>query len=278
MKLNELKNDVAMLGFESEIKDTDCFISSANRAIEMIYTDRPVSASVTIAVSLPKISYHKDFIVHCGGEDVVIPVTGKAVYFRSSGKGECIITDSTGGNLIYLKDDLQTSTAVIMGDAVIKLTGDYHYTVSDLTVYSELYSKTITDIKPYYSVNELDMNDYVSNFKSFESTVKDSNGVPVAGCVLHDGKITLPHGYTGNIRVSYYRTPTPIDADDENIKLDISEEVRPLLSILTASFMWLDDDSAKAQYYMNLYREAMASIKRYSKINMDTEYRVNGWA
>jgi hypothetical protein len=51
-----------------------------------------------------------------------------------------------------------------------------------------------------------------------------------------------------------------------------------MLPLLTAAFMWLDDDAGKAQYYMSLYRDLVANTKRYSSNKIDTVYRVNGWA
>ena len=49
MTLNELKNDVASLGFEEYVEDENCFIASANRALSLIYTDRPVSKTIRIS-------------------------------------------------------------------------------------------------------------------------------------------------------------------------------------------------------------------------------------
>ena len=51
-----------------------------------------------------------------------------------------------------------------------------------------------------------------------------------------------------------------------------------MLPLLTASFMWLDDDAAKAQYYMSLYRDMVTNVKRFQTSKIDAEYRVNGWA
>jgi hypothetical protein len=42
--------------------------------------------------------------------------------------------------------------------------------------------------------------------------------------------------------------------------------------------MWLDDDVQKAQYYMSLYRDLVANVKRYSTNKIDAKYSVNGWA
>lgn len=53
--------------------------------------------------------------------------------------------------------------------------------------------------------------------------------------------------------------PKKIDentAEDE--ELDIKEELVPLLQLLTAYFVWLDDDERKAVMYYNLYQEQLS--------------------
>ena len=79
MTLNELKNDVARLGFESYIEDEDCFIASANRALSLIYVDRPVSKTTTISLRGPKINVKHEFIEHHSGEVITIPYTGISI-------------------------------------------------------------------------------------------------------------------------------------------------------------------------------------------------------
>jgi hypothetical protein len=95
---------------------------------------------------------------------------------------------------------------------------------------------------------------------------------------LIDGKIIVPYNYRKDLYLTYYRSPKRLDASSMDAEIDISEECLPMLPLLTASFMWLDDDTAKAQYYMTLYRDMVANVKRYSTNKIDTEYRVNGWA
>lgn len=47
------------------------------------------------------------------------------------------------------------------------------------------------------------------------------------------------------------------DATDDT-ELDIEEEKTPLLQLLTAYFVWLDDDERKAVMYYNLYNEQLS--------------------
>ncbi len=278
MNINDLKKEVAGLGFESDIEDHDCFIASANRALDMIYTDKPAAVDVKLSAEHPSISFHKSYIEHHAGEELTFKVNGKGLYFRSSGVGECHISASNGGSIILFEFSNQMSKAMLRGDATLTFCGDYYYTVSDLTVFGEVLGASILGIPSYTDIGVIDMTEQVPDFKCFASPVRDDSGEVISSAVLRDGRIILPDGFRGNVNITYCKAPSRINPDDENIAIDIPEDTRPLLPLLTAAFMWLDDDPSKAQYYMNLYREYMAGIRRYSSTNIDTEYRVNGWA
>ena len=278
MTLNELKNDVAKLGFESYVEDEDCFIASATRALSLIYIDRPVSKSAVITFSGPRVNFAKEFIEHRSGEVISFPITGKAISFRTKGTGECVITDDTGSSNVQLTADRQLVRQFLRGDATITFSGNYYFTVSNLAVFGDLLSNNLIDIPEYTPYRDVNPRDYCDDFRAFSSHPCDKYGNPIESVSLADGRIRAPFDYRGEMYMTYYRTPKSRDKTIPNAALDVSEECAPMLPILTASFMWLDDDAAKAQYYMSLYRDMVANTKRYSINKIDTVYRVNGWA
>jgi hypothetical protein len=95
---------------------------------------------------------------------------------------------------------------------------------------------------------------------------------------MADGMVRAPFDFRGELYLAYYRSPSPINGNNPDELIDVSDECAPMLPLLTASFMWLDDDAAKAQYYMSLYRDMIANVKRYSISKVDAQYSVNGWA
>ncbi len=278
MTLNELKNDVARLGFESYVEDEECFIASANRALSLIYTDRPVTKTAILSFRGPRVNLVRDFIEHPSGSTITIPFFGRSVSFRSSGKGTCTIRDSTGGSAVPLSMDGQLTKQFVSGEGTITLSGDYYFTVSNLAVFDDITGNSLLDIPEYSAYRELSPEDYCDDFRAFFDQPRDKNGDPVDSVVLTDGRIRAPFNFRGELYLTYYRKPSAINAENPNSGVDVSEECAPMLPLLTASFMWLDDDSAKAQYYMSLYRDMAANVKRYSTNKIDTEYRVNGWA
>ena len=61
-------------------------------------------------------------------------------------------------------------------------------------------------------------------------------------------------------------------------EIPIPPDVESLLPLATAAFLYLDDEPTAAEYYMSLYREESAILRRYATRAIDTAYRHNGWA
>ena len=278
MTLNELKNDVARLGFEESVEDEDIFLASANRALSLIYIDRPVSQTASISFSGPNVNVAREYIEHRTGQTITIPFLGRSLSFRSRGRGSCKLKDSTGESLIELAGDNQLTKRFVYGKGEITFYGNYYFTVTNLAVFEDLVGERPTDIPEYMPFVELSPKDWCDNFRAFIDQPRDKFGNANDSVKLIDGRIRAPFDFRGELYLTYYRTPAPIYADDANSIIDISEECAPMLPLLTASFMWLDDDAAKAQYYMSLYRDLVANVKRFSTNKVDAEYRVNGWA
>ena len=277
MTLTELRNDVARLGFESHVEDEECFIASANRALSLIYIDRPVSKTARISFSGPRTTLVREFFEHNSGIDIIIPINGKGISFITSGNGSCTIEDEVGSCYVPLSGKNQVTKQMLHGRGTVTFSGSYYYTVSSLAVYEELKGNRITDVPDYTPYIELDPEDYCDGFRAFSGYPKDSKGRTVKTVELRDGRIRAPFDFRGELFLTYYRTPALISANSPNAKIDVSEECAPMLPLLTASFLWLDDDAAKAQYYMSLYRDLVANVKRYASNRVDTKYNDNGW-
>ena len=130
MTINELKNDVAQLGFERYVEDEECFIASANRALSLIYVDRPVTKTAKLSFKGPRVSTLREFIEHRSGEEITIPFTGKSVSFRSSGTGNCTVRDALGTSYVSLTNDGQLTKMLVKGEGTITFSGDFYFTVT----------------------------------------------------------------------------------------------------------------------------------------------------
>ena len=128
---------------------------------------------------------------------------------------------------------------------------------------------------PYCEINFAEI---YPNFVSFVNQIRGMNGEIIASIVANDGVLYVPRGFSGKILISYQRLPDTALAHEPDLQLDMPRELEHILPLLVASFLWLDDDEAKAQYYLALYRDLMNTVRRYGNRSIDTTYYGNGWA
>ena len=125
---------------------------------------------------------------------------------------------------------------------------------------------------------EIDFTAIYPDFISFVNQIKGLNGEIISSIVANDGILYVPKDLRETVIVSYQRLPSPMLLSDGDVQIDMPRELEHILPLLVASFLWLDDDEAKAQYYMAIYRDLMNNIRRYGNRCIDTTYYGNGWA
>ena len=82
MTLTNIKNEVAALGFETEITINSSFIYSVKRALRTIYTERGETSIIDLYQEPYLPSLYRERIVHRGDNgDTVINVSGAAYAF-----------------------------------------------------------------------------------------------------------------------------------------------------------------------------------------------------
>ena len=128
---------------------------------------------------------------------------------------------------------------------------------------------------PFY---EIDFTRIYPDFVSFVNQIKGMRGEIISSIVASDGILYVPTDFKGSILVTYQRLPETMLAADGDIQIDMPRELEHVLPLLVASFLWLDDDEAKAQYYLAIYRDLMNTVRRYGNKCIDTTYYGNGWA
>ena len=277
MTLNQLKAEVAGLGFEKELEDDEALKICANRALRLIFTERPVRKMLNLSLYEPQILTRVPIICHRDGEEISVELLGRCFSFRAYGKGSYRIKDSDGtregsfcGGGIYVKGFLKDS-------ANISFFGDCFFTIHDLTSFDAKPSEDAEDIPAASNERSINLKKIADDFLAFDGLPKDENGREIKSASLCDGILRLPRSVNGEISLVYRRSPSPITSGDDK-EIDIPAECEELLPLLTASFLWLDDDAEKAQYYMAIYKDAISNIKRFSNSGIDNSYRTNGWA
>ncbi len=270
--------EVAALGFEGEVGDEDIFISSANRALGLIYSDRAVTKEAVISYEAPTVLSYLPSYRHTGGDRTVFKLRGAAYSFKSSGEGFLAVRDGGRTEEIELFGNMIEHRGHLSGEGELTFFGNYSFTVYHLTAFESRKSGDVSDVPIYDGRERLDAGELLADFLSFHTLPHDGTGRAIAGVSVRERYLYLPDGFRGEIYLTYRCAPPHLSLFSGDESLDIPRDIEPLLPLLTAAFMWLDDDSEKAEYYMALYREGMSGVLRYHTREISTDYVTNGWA
>ena len=99
MTLNDIKKEVAHLGFESESAVDSSIESAVRRALSTIYTEHGTRALGRIYQNLPTPTRHISMIVHEPGGEEVITLEDNTYAFVICGTGRFELTDESGAAL-----------------------------------------------------------------------------------------------------------------------------------------------------------------------------------
>ena len=278
MTLQELKNEIAALGFESGIEDTGSFTFAVRRAVATIYTERGIHKTLRIYQRNPKPDLYIPKLVHEAGDSDTLPLKGGAYFFRASGVGRFSVTDEGGASEYQFNSNNATARGYVRGEGELKLYGDLSYTVYDLCHFTELNSYNIADLN-YGTFTEYKLDKIAPDYLGPYDVARNADGKIIDGCSICSGMLSVPYSYEGEIVIKYRCKPL-IDKDtDPDTELGIDSECEHLVPLLAAAYVWLDDDAEKAAYYMSLYRDGMTALKLYSPRCINAKYdNVTGWA
>ena len=279
MTYKDLCADITALGFETEIESEERVLNAVRRALMTIFTERPLYKKLTFFK--PKLSplLRIESITHHGGEECEVKFNGARAYsFKTDGVGRCILKDGSVESVIEFSKTNELHRGFLHGSGTFTFVGEYSYTVYEIRVFSEIYSDDPDKIPSGFGDTEYDMMSFCDDFLAFASLPTDEYGRVISGSSLSGGIMSIPESYSGKINLTYKRAPQRLTGNlDEEIILPYGCEHLPAL--LASSYIWLDDDADKAQYYMSLYREGISAVKYYNREKIDNAYHtVNGWA
>ncbi len=280
MTLQELQNEVLSLMFETEFDDSRAFIAAVNRALATICTEKDRISEMYIYKHKIIPTAKKEHLSHRGGESIKISLNGKAFSLITSGIGTLIIRDGNRERSINFSKNREIIKGFINTGAVeLEFLGEYDYDVFSLCAFDSIRGPQEDDIPADEKSASYDMRRFDASFLSFLDEPRNFKGEKIAGCTVFSSVFKLPLAYEGEIVIKYKRLFKKINDGDLDGTVDISEECEHLLALLIASYLLSDDNSELAMYYMNLYRDGMASVKVYNRGSIHTSYNdVLGWA
>ncbi len=123
------------------------------------------------------------------------------------------------------------------------------------------------------------ISDYIPDFLCASSPPFDAEKNKIDGASILGNTLILPSSRAGDIFFRYKALPDSITGDDLSAKIPLPKRCEHLCSILTAAYIWLDDEEEKATYYMQIYKEEAAKMLYTARRNTNADYHdVTGWA
>ena len=301
MRVSELYGQVAGLGFEKSLEDSDIFYQAANRALLQVNSIRPAVSAYAINHKPMKNLLSSDFLPIERYYDITFEAeAAKAYYFESDGVGVCyieklsasdswdIIGDvpfSSGGGFVSYSGFIKDGGEFVRGRVRLRFSGDYLYSVRCVALYEHIRSDLAEDIPAFEPYSKYDISVLVSDFLTLEDEplVADEEAIKVPSDYnIEGGRVILfPRSAPGCYKVLYRRRPREIEnvgtpSDDEAV-IDLDEELCALMALNMAAYIWADDEPEKAEYYLSLYRERAAEIQARDKKLKPARYVTNGW-
>ena len=285
MRVQELYDQVAGLGFEKSLEDDGWFYQAANRALLQVNYLRPAIGSYVINHKPMKNLVEGGFSPIERSEDLIYEATkAKAYYFQADGNGTVYIEKQAIDNKTWLRIGeialsgarrftayyglILDGTEFVSVPVRLRFTGDYLYSVKCVAMYEHAYSKNKEDVPAYESYTRYDLSALADDFLTLatppitedEEYEKLSDDYDVEGGRV----ILLPYSVTGCFKVLYHRRPKALvnmgAAQDDDTVIDLDDELCSLMPLLVASFIWLEDEPDRSEYFNRLYQSRAAEI------------------
>ncbi len=279
MTLDQLFEEVSALGFDDAAEYDDGFLFFARRAIRQINAEWAEERVARILLPSPKISFTLDRYVHRGGE-VHFELSGAALSFTVCGKGGFTLLDGRGSEITANFDTPHGEyREFLYGGGRLTFFGEYAFSALGITAYETLVSDEKANIPISSGFETVCISAHVRDFGGITAPVTDSRGRTIDGAAVSGDTLTLPCGSPRDVIIRYQRAPILPTMDDGDREIDIPKRCEGMLPLLTAAYLWLDDDPEKAEYYMALYREESERTRRFMPMSISASYGdVTGWA
>lgn len=306
MTVKELYDSVAHLGFETTLENDDRFYFAANRAIIQVNRIRPATSIYKLNhFPLKNLLTDNTFEPVCKDEEALVFACdgAKGYYFECNGNGIANIEKSTDlgetwdiigsvelvsadGRFIAYKGIILDGGEPYSGLVRIRFSGEYIYYVQNVALYGSLIGAGAENVPAYGKYVPYDLASLASDFASFacppivDAQRSKSFVLDIDYFIDGASKILIPASVTGVYDIYYNRKIKPINSTDarETTVIDLDEELCAILPNLIASYVWVEDEPEKAEYYLSLYREQVAEIAMRNKNFSPAVYRnKNGW-
>jgi hypothetical protein len=304
MTVSELYRSVAQLGFEESLEYDDAFYFAANRAVLQINAIRPATRHCILRHRVPenRISGGTLDSVEKIEELCFYADNVKSYYFEADGLGILYIERMDEASSAWVIIDvvefsgksgftpyrgfIKRGGEFVDGRVRMRFAGQYVYSLRGVAMYAHLYSDKVADVPAYEPYTRYDVSAMVPDFLGLASPPIDETEQLKRidhGYDVENGRvILLSREAEGTYKVLYKRQPAVLvdegSPSDDDTVIDLDADLAALMPVLVASYVWMDDEPEKAQYYLALYQEQAAELERRGRNMAPVNYRnVYGW-
>lgn len=279
MTINQLLKETYALGFEDTGEADGGFFFSAARAQRQIFSELAGEVRRSIVISAPSVTYHNEEYLHAPDERREFRFKGFSFSFKFSGRGNMIIEDKSSRRSVGFRGESGVVREIFDRECSVTFYGEFSFLIKDLAAFGSNHGYNEADVPVISEYTEHKLTSVLLDYSRPAKPVTDKNGKPIEGAHTVGDSLYLPFGYSGEVLVTYKPQPKPISTSDLSEEIDIPPSLEHLLPILTASYLWLDDDPEKAEYYAAIYRSEAARLTVTSRHSVSGEFSdVTGWA
>lgn len=300
MRVSELYNQVAGLGFESSLESDARFYQAANRALLRVADVRPEARYHIINHKpLPNvIAGSHGFAPIERSEELCLEANGgKSYYFECDGNGVAFIENVKDGAVTVLGEiTLRSDNRVFRAysgffknakDGLVRLrfTGDYTYSIKFAAIYDRIYSDRAEDIPAYEPYTRYDISKAVGDFLALASppiTEDEEHRVLGKDYSVENGRvILLPYDKAGCYKVAYKHRPSPISdeesADSNHDEIDLDPDLAELMPLACAVYILAEDEPDLVNHYNEQYQARVSEIVSRTRDYDPVQILTNGW-
>lgn len=279
MTIHDLKKEVEALGFSGISPDDDSLVCTVNRALKMIHTYHPKKKRGELGFFPEETILERDVMVGEGAE-ASLSVPAGHLTMTLQGEGKYTVR--------YGKKSFTSSFSCISSKVDISFPEDGEIIFSEDSTFCawniRAYKRSAFPYDDALDVSgdhlTLDLRRIFPDLLYLLDTPSDISGREIRGILINDpSHVSIPKEYRGVISFSYRAAAEEIseDSGDED-KIDISDELSPLLPLLVTYFLWLDDEPNIAKEYLREYERLSLDVKRITRGGAISYVDVNGWS
>lgn len=309
MKVQEIYNMTAQLGFEDTLENNERFFGALNRAILECNRIRPATAICRIEHFPLENKINEDTktakrvrkgeAVYFYASDVV------SYYFEADGDSNAVVkvecedsTQPTGWRTLFTVTVANTGKGFnkyrgfildgaeeVSGLIRIVFSGDYSYMVRNVAMYAEKRSSVASDIPEYGNYTRYDLKTLTTDFLSFCSPpifdTEENRTLSADYFRLENNDTVLfPQSIYGTFDIKYRRRVNAIASpvDMTAVDVDLDDEIAMIMPNLIAAYLYAEDSPSLADNYMALFYRQEAIIRNIDiNINPVIMRDTKGW-